>query len=193
MKFELIWIENVKRHCWNGLSPLVTRARPDRGFPGPWGHSVQCLKQWRHPWGRGGGERLIDGVGRRGWSQRRRERWRRLRQKVTSDEGVDVDELRARAVLLEVVAGLEVHGRQWGRQMKTVAENTAFPDGVAVDLGSCSTVNGEDVEAQLCRHLDGDGRRWWWLMMASGPKAKQAQHRRGEMVEGLLCQPMRDG
>jgi hypothetical protein len=43
--------------------------------------------------------------------------------------------------------------------MKTVAENTAFPDGVAVDLGSCSTVNGEDVEAQLCRHLDGDGRR----------------------------------
>jgi hypothetical protein len=49
-------------------------------------------------------------------------RWRRTQagegdrrwcgRKVADGEGVDVDELRARAVLLRVVAGPEVHGQR---------------------------------------------------------------------------------
>jgi hypothetical protein len=42
--------------------------------------------------------------------RRRMGRWRQLGQEVTGDEGVDVDELCARAVLLKVVTGPEVHG-----------------------------------------------------------------------------------
>jgi hypothetical protein len=42
------------------------------------------------------------------WRQRGRRQ--QLGQEVTDDEGVDIDKLWARADLLEVVAGLEVHG-----------------------------------------------------------------------------------
>jgi hypothetical protein len=45
------------------------------------------------------------------WQQRGR--WWQHRQKVIGDVGVDVDELHARVVLLEVVVGPEVHG--WRR------------------------------------------------------------------------------
>jgi hypothetical protein len=87
--------------------------------------------------------------------------------------------------------------------MKMMIGNGAFTGGAAIGLGLWSMVNGEDIEAQLCHHLDGDGRRRWWPVMlerdGGGVKQRHLRAvRRGERGgskngEGIHLQRPRAG